>query len=294
MTNTLLRSPDSLNPVIGIIGGKGKFGQWLDRFFTQQGLKVLISDISETQNTSTESLSYATLCKKSDILVLAVPCNVMSEVLTSIHPLLRKEQLVVDIASVKSDISNILNNLPTQVVSIHPMFAPSVIELNGQTVVFTKVSTGTLADYFVNILKNAGARLVESSLDEHDRIMAIVQGLTHFTSVVFGHVLQQLKISPENTRCFTSPVYRIQMDIMLRILQQSPDLYGQIATTNPYVPEVLASFLTSASDLAKVITNKDVPAYKQIFNEAALHMASISKEVVEESNALIEHVRISG
>ncbi|HAO23366.1 MAG TPA: bifunctional chorismate mutase/prephenate dehydrogenase, partial [Desulfobacteraceae bacterium] len=30
---------------IGIIGGKGAMGRWFERFFTQSGHKVLISDL---------------------------------------------------------------------------------------------------------------------------------------------------------------------------------------------------------------------------------------------------------
>ena len=53
-------------PLIGIIGGAGKMGEWFRAFFNSLGIKVIIADIGTP-------LSNIEVAQKADIVMVAVP-----------------------------------------------------------------------------------------------------------------------------------------------------------------------------------------------------------------------------
>lgn len=55
-------------PIIGIIGGTGRFGGWFKGFFEDKGITVLIS------GRKTE-LQAKELAEKSDIVIISVPIS---------------------------------------------------------------------------------------------------------------------------------------------------------------------------------------------------------------------------
>jgi len=83
------------NPVIGIIGGTGTLGTIFKRFFEDWNYRVLISS-RKTEMTSEE------LVKKSDVVIVSVPISKTAEIINSILPHLREDQLLMDFTSIKS------------------------------------------------------------------------------------------------------------------------------------------------------------------------------------------------
>ena len=68
--------------------------------------------------------------------------------------------------------------------------------------------------------------------------MSIIQGALPATMLI-GRTLRELDIDIEETMNYTSPSYRIEMNLVGRIFAQSPELYGAITQMNPNTKEAL-------------------------------------------------------
>ena len=62
---------------IALIGGRGQMGRWFQRFFTAQGLEVLVADV-DTRQTPEEVAGLA------DVVVVSVPIPKVGEIVRAI------------------------------------------------------------------------------------------------------------------------------------------------------------------------------------------------------------------
>ena len=92
--------------------------------------------------------------------------------------------------------------------------------------------------------------ITETNAEHHDRVMSVVQVLTHFQTQVMGLTLARLGLPLEESRRFTSPVYLLELYTTARHFAQASSLYGPIEMRNPRVTEVTSAFRAVAAELA--------------------------------------------
>lgn len=243
---------------VGIIGGRGQLGSWCGKLFRDLGCSVLVADVGTELTTSA-------LVSQVEVVVVTVPIGVTGEVIKEISPQLREEQLLVDLTSVKTPFVPEMERSKAEVLSVHPMFAPSLASTAGQSCVVCRVRVGCKSRWFEDVLRGAGLRLVEMTPDAHDRTMAIVQGLTHFQAIVAGHCMAAMGFQPSESLATASPVYKARLAMIGRILSQNPRLYAEIQIFNPYVRSVLSQVQRSSEKLAGFVEARDVEGFAQEF-----------------------------
>jgi prephenate dehydrogenase len=168
------------------------------------------------------------------------------------------------------------------------MFGPSIPTLRGQTIIATpaRVSPDQAAS-FLSIFEREGAKITFSTPEEHDRIMAVVQGLTHLVTLTVAGTMRRLGTTPAETGPFMSPVYQIELGLVGRLLSQDPDLYGDMLTGNPDVPRVLSACSESLAELSGLILAKDTEGFRKVFLEDTLHFAGYAERAADETDFLI-------
>ena len=251
------------NPIIGIIGGKGKMGNWFKGFFENQGFKVLISDIN-TNFTSTD------VAKKADIVIISVPIKETVKVIKEIRSSVRKQALLCDITSLKVKPIKAMKKAKSGVLGMHPLFGPLVRNLEGQKIIFCKKKNNQWVDFLEkNFIKN-NAEIIEISPEDHDKEMAIVQALIHFANIALARTLYFQKTTSEYL--FLTPTFRLQSLIIGRILGQNPRLYAEIEMENPYFEKVLDKFEKEIKALAKDIKNKNFKNFIKKFKQTSVYL----------------------
>jgi prephenate dehydrogenase len=118
--------------------------------------------------------------------------------------------------------------------------------------------------------------------------MAVVQGLTHFQAIAAAHAMATLEFIPEDTLESASPVYRLRLAMVGRILAQNPRLYAEIQVYNPYVREVLVALEESSRLLQGFVERRDVDGFVAEFERARDALGTFRERALEESNALIQ------
>ncbi|MPT47950.1 MAG: prephenate dehydrogenase/arogenate dehydrogenase family protein [Sphingobium sp.] len=190
------------------------------------------------------SLEEAARC---DVVVLAVPVQVMEETIARIAPLVRPGALVLDVASVKTLPGQWLSQyMPdsVQIVPTHPLFGPQSVArdgLAGRQFVLCPVR-GNAHLPVAALGRELGLVVRITTAEEHDREMAYVQALTH----LIGRTLSGMDIPDKQMKTQT---YQHLLDLTQLIGKDSFELFTAIQTMNPYARDITDSFVSGAVDL---------------------------------------------
>lgn len=269
-------------PRVGIVGGTGGMGSLFARFFRRQGCRVQVS--SRRTKLTPERCAAA-----SDLLVVSVPIRDTDAVIRRVAPHLKKTAALMDLTSLKSGpLRTMLASHPGEVFGCHPVFGPSLRRLTSQVVVLVPGRRGPWLSRLEAMLRSERAQVRRASAAEHDRIMAVVQGLMHLTSVQLLTTLRRLGIPLDLLRAFSSPVYRVRMDFAARILGQNPEMYADIALGNPATRRALAAYHREAAALEAVVKRGDRKGFLRMFLGARDFLGREAQTALGRTNRLLE------
>ncbi len=249
-----------------------------------QGTKVLVSGRST-------SLTNADLAEQCDLVIVSVPIHDTVRVIEEISPVLTKDQVLCDFTSLKTAPVAAMLKSEARVIGLHPMFGPTVPSLRNQTIIVCPARAEEhRVKSLISIFSNEGARCTRATPEQHDRMMAVVQGLTHFVTLCMAESVRRLGVDIESTRAFTSPVYQLELSLVGRLLSQDPSLYADILQENPFVPEVLSACTLSAETLTGIVTSKDPVLFREFFEANNRHLGAYCDEGMKTTDALIEYM----
>jgi prephenate dehydrogenase len=248
-------------PTIAIVGGNGQMGRWFKRFFEGFGFAVLVADV-DTAQTAPEVAALA------DVVILSVPIPVVTAVAQEVAPHLKPDAALMDLTSVKQrPMASMLSAFPGEVVGTHPLFGPGEDTIAGRTMVLCQGRGERWFTWLQDLLSQAGARVKVTSAAEHDRLMAVVQGLAHFLLIAFGSVLQELGVSPEDLEEFSTPTFATLNNLAQRLLSQDPRLYACIQLQNPANRMVLRALEGAVADILYFIQRQDADGLVRLIEE---------------------------
>jgi chorismate mutase / prephenate dehydrogenase len=276
--------PDLESVTVAVIGGRGKLGGVLVRLFADLGHRVLVAD-HETE------LSPADAAASADVTVVSVPIDATEEVIRAVGPHVPEHGLLMDVTSIKqAPVEAMLASTRASVVGTHPMFGPSVHTLQGQRVVLCRARGDEWADWVATMFAARGLAVTETTPEQHDRAMSIVQVLTHFQTQVLGLTLTRTGMALDETMPFTSPAYLLELYVAARHFAQEPDLYGAIEMRNPRTGEVTDAFAEAARELATVLAEGDRARFHDVFDEVRRFFGPFTDEALEQSSFLIDRI----
>lgn len=276
--------PDASPRTVAIVGGRGKIGGVLARLFADLGHRVLIADV-DTDVRATEAAAAA------DVVVISVPIDATDAVIREVGPHVRTDALLMDVTSVKeAPMRAMLESTSASVLGTHPMFGPSVHTLQGQRVVLCRGRGDAWADWIAQTFVARGLVITETTPQQHDRAMSVVQVLNHFQTQVLGLTLARLGVPLEETLRFTSPAYLLELYVAARHFAQSPALYGPIEMRNPRSGEVTEAFAGAARELGDIIAQGDQTAFDTMFDEVRAFFGTFTDEALEQSSYLIDRI----
>jgi len=277
-------SPRSERVKAGIIGGTGKMGRLFAEVFRRAGYEVMVSG----RSTGTTSHNIA---KECDIIIVSVPIRETVQVIEKIAPLLKKSQLICDLTSLKAGPVAAMLKSKAEVIGLHPMFGPTVNSLRQQTIIACPVRAKPASTKaLLAVFRAEGAVCTITTPDEHDRMMAVVQGLTHYVTLCMADTIRRLGIDIGVTRAFMSPVYAIELSLVGRLLSQDPSLYGSILQENPFVPGMLAACKDAGSELTEVIASGDPDRFNAFFSRNTRHFGDYCAEGMVTTDEMIERL----
>ena len=272
---------------VAVIGSSGGMGTLFCRLFSELGQEVIAADL-DPRVTPGEAAASA------DAVMISVPIEATLDVIRELGPRCREDALLFDITSTKSEpVRAMCEHSRCNVIGTHPMFGPGVHTLQQQRIVLVPGRMHQGADWDVwlrSCLKARGMTIIESTGPNHDRSMAIVQVLTHFSTEVLGLAMARLGVSIEETLEFSSPVYLIELLMTARHFCQKGDLYGAIHMANPERGRVAEAFQSSLSSWRDAVETGDVGRFNELFSECSDFFGAFGERAMEQSAHLIDRV----
>ena len=264
---------------IGIIGGSGKIGSTFRRAFDNLNLEVIVSDESSKDQ---ENL----LIEKSDWIILCVPIDQTLDVINNIKSKIRSDQVFSDFTSVKSIIKDV--KFDFEFVSCHPLFGP-LNTIDGQNIITIPVSEGSYYKEIKEIFKKIGLNITEmKSIEEHDKYMSLIQGMTHFSHVCFTTAMKKLDLDFDKVMEICSPIYQSNISFSSRITGGDENLYTNIIMDNPANKKVLELYLETSKNLLEMVKNQNYDEFKSNFNDNREYLKNHISDMIEQSNFLID------
>jgi prephenate dehydrogenase len=269
---------------IGIIGGTGHMGQWFKRYFEKHGYDVLIAG-RKTKLTPIE------LAKRCDIVIISVFIGSTLKVIKEVGKHIKQDGLLMDLTSLKKlPVDAMLKHSKSSVIGTHPVFGPSVKSIKNQTIVLCPARPGRWLKWLTSILEKDGAIVRITTPEKHDKMMSIVQGVTHFSTICLAHTLKELGVSVKESLHYTSPIYKLRMDMVGRLLNQDPQLYADIIMLNPENKKAIEEYIRSTRQLIGIIKRHDQDEFTKFFDQSAKFLGDFKDEAVEYSDYVIDQL----
>jgi len=246
-----------------LILGFGKMGSWFTKelapahavtvfdvdnakYFPVAGVKFL-NDYNEIRGAAPE---------------LMINCVSLQHTVASfrnVFPLLPKDCIICDIASVKAELPDLYRGVNFRFVSLHPMFGPTFANLNdlsGENAVIIRDSDEGGKEFFRKYFNRLGTRVYEYSFSEHDVMMAYSLTLPFVSSMVFSSCVE--------TSAVPGTTFKKHLDAARGLLSEDDYLLAEIVF-NPHSLAQLEKISSRLNFLWHIIKNRDTDEAVRFF-----------------------------
>lgn len=272
---------------VTILWGTDGFWKWLAAY----GLKHFWEYISELIITGRDEEKWKQVANElgaiffknnfealrdADIVIYALPISQTEQIIKETIRYVKSGAIVADVTSIKGFPSKAMQvRDDITVIPTHPMFGPYLQSIAWQVIVLTPEVTvkNTLAyKFLLDFLQKEKAKVVEVSPKEHDRMMAVVQWLTHLNMFVIAETMKRLDFHIEKSLNFISPIYKLMISSVGRYLGQNPQLYADIQMYNEEVLEVHEAFLSTAKNFHISVQEKNTQKFLSDVRDARAYV----------------------
>jgi len=277
------RATDEAKQIL-IVGAKGGMGTLYSRIIRQSGHEVYEIDKHNWHE-------LEEILPGLDMAIVTVPINVTGDVIRRLAPKLKKDTVLADFTSNKTDPISLMKELHEgPVLGLHPMHGPDVQNLSKQLMVVCRVRNGDTGDWFVKQCELWGMQIIEADPEKHDHVMHLVQGLRHFVALLHGSFMKTYDLKPKDILDYSSPIYRAELMMTGRIFAQSAELYADIVFANKERRDLLLTFFEHHKKLAKMVEEDDKQGFIREFEAVTDFFGSFATQALEESSYLINRL----
>ena len=231
-------------PRVGIVG-YSDFSKLLASTL-QPFTEVIVSSRRDVKDPEV-TIAPLTDVLKSDIVIPCFPSQHFESFFSEHAAKLRPGSLVVDVCSVKVRPIAVLEHLlpdAVQILATHPLFGPGSAKqgVAGRTIMVNQVrlSDESYKQTCQFLSEQLHLKVVETSLEEHDKAMVYVLGLSQY----IGRALKAMNIP--DTPLMTA-AYADLLDLKNIQGTDSWELFESIITENPYTASLHDDFVEALS-----------------------------------------------
>jgi chorismate mutase/prephenate dehydrogenase len=248
-----------------VIGGAGRLGGWLAGFLDNQGFEIYLADPGFAEDKDHRFRDWRMAPNDVDLVVLATPIAVTVELLQEMTEQ-GQSGLILDVASIKSPLIEPLRAAAAAgltICSVHPMFGPDTRLLSGRHVLFMDVGNGEAVEAAEALFSQTMAEIRRIDIDDHDRLIAWVLGLSHAVNIAFFTAITDSGISAAELADVSSTTFNRQLAIARDVANENPDLYFEIQRLNEHGAEPRDVLLKVMQAISDSVASGDGEAFRQ-------------------------------
>jgi prephenate dehydrogenase len=246
--------------------GAGKMGVWFAKFCKENGDHVILASRNTQklaalgEELGVQTATFTDAVKAADRIMLCVSISSFEEVVKTIAPNTREDQVIMDICSIKEYPVKVMHENLTRglVLGTHPLFGPGSKGVKHKTYILTPTNAqeAAYADEFRKWLDKEGAHVFVMSPEKHDALISVVLGMPHFLGLAACETLLEQPDFAE-TKQVAGTTYRMLFTLAEATALETPDLFANLQTKLPKIREIEAQFITKAQEWLDLIKQQD-------------------------------------
>lgn len=259
-----------------IIGGAGKMGGWFADFMSSQAFEVQIADPITSARPYEQIADWTDSPLDQDIIVVSAPIKVTAEILEGLAQR-RPKSLILDIGSLKTPLKAGLKLLAESgclVTSVHPMFGPETRLLSDRHVIFVDVGVPEATARARRLFASTMAEQITMTLEEHDRLIAYVLGLSHALNLAFFTALAASGELVPHLKQLSSTTFDAQLDVASLVATENPRLYFEIQALNEYGSASLEALVNAARKIQDLVAKGDEAGFVELMESGRRYLDS--------------------
>jgi prephenate dehydrogenase len=277
--------------------GFGRFGRALGELLGEAGIayRALDPNVDVPEHVRADSLRSLVL--GAEIIVVSVPVPRIRSSLVDLKPHLTREQIVIDVGSVKVHPMEALTDVlgaDVPFVATHPLFGPlslALAERPLRVVVCPSPLHPAAADRVRALYERIGCEVIEQTAEGHDRVMAHTHALTFFVAkgMIDAGAGMDVPFAPASFQAIARTIETVRSD--------AGHLFVAIQNENPFAAEARATLVESLRAIDKALATPrdtspdatpdstrlaipDLGARSPALAEARAHIDGIDREIV--------------
>ena len=116
------------------------------------------------------------------------------------------------------------------------------------------------------------------SLDEHDRLIAYVLGLSHALNIAFFTALAESGEAAPRLAQLSSTTYDAQVDVATKVAGENPEMYFEIQNLNDYGRESLLALRRAVERIWDAVKSGDEAEFVGMMQRGREYLAGRSRE----------------
>ena len=258
-----------------VIGGEGKMGGWFVNFFSSQGFLTVIADPGTTPGPG-RCKDWRQAGIDYDVIVVAAPMVTSGAILEELAEL-KPSGLIFDIGSLKTPLRDGISTLRDagcKVASLHPMFGPDTELLSGRHLIFVDTgcpeATGEAKELFASTMVEE----LDMGLDDHDRLIAYVLGLSHALNIAFFTALAESGEAAPKLAKLSSTTFDAQLLVSGAVAHDNPRMYFEIQRLNEFGREPLDALCESSARVRELVASGDEEGFVELMMKGREYLAT--------------------
>ena len=196
-----------------------------------------------------------------ELVINAATVKYTIEAFKKVLPVLSKDCILSDIASVKTNLKEFYENSGFRYVSTHPMFGPTFAnldQLSSENAIIISEGDYMGRIFFKDLYQNLGLNIFEYTFQEHDETVAYSLSIPFVSTFAFAAVMKH-QDAPGTT-------FKRHMAIAKGVLSEDDYLLQEILF-NPHTPAQVEGIRTKLNELLEIINHKDAEGMKSFLND---------------------------
>lgn len=268
-----------INKVV-VVGGDGALGRLLVSLFANSDYHTVSLDKADWHRREA-------ILSDADLVIMSVPINATKQLIEEL-PVLPKSCVLADVTSVKSEpLEAMLASHAGPVLGLHPMFGPDSPGMIKQVVVVCNGRQKEKYQWLIEQMKVWGAKIHQTTANNHDKAMAFIQVMRHFNTFVYGQHLSQENPELSELIAFSSPIYRLEFAMVGRLFAQAPALYADIIFNNRANFDLLERFHLRFGEALLMLKNGDKSSFVSAFEEVQAWFGDYAKTCLKDSKQML-------
>jgi chorismate mutase/prephenate dehydrogenase len=160
-----------------------------------------------------------------------------------------------------------------RVTSIHPMYGPDTRLLSGRHLIFCDVGDPEATAAAKELFAATMVEQLDMGLEDHDRLIAYVLGLSHALNIAFFTALAESGEAAPKLARLSSTTFDSQLLVSEAVAQDNPHLYFEIQNLNKFGLGPLDALCEAAGRIRETVAGGDEGAFVELMQKGRDYLA---------------------